>query len=121
LVVSVLMATSDSLGVDFEPRLRDSMSYVLMVPLGFGIAFQLPLAMLALNRFGVIPIAFYTQHWRVALLAIAFVSMLLTPPDATTMMAMFVPLTLLYFSGILLCKVMPFGYGLGSQKRNCPV
>ena len=116
LVVKVLMSTSDSLGVDFEPRLRDSMSYVLMVPLGFGIAFQLPIAMLALNRFGIIPVDMYLQHGRIAVLGLAFVSMLLTPPDATTMIAMFVPLTLLYFLGILLCKIIPLGYGLGGRK-----
>lgn len=117
LVISVLMATSDSLGVDFEPRLSDSLSYVLLVPLGFGIAFQLPLVMLALNRFGVIPIQMYVDNWRTAVLGIAFISMLLTPPEATTMMAMFVPLTILYFLGIMLCRVMPTGYGLGSAKE----
>ncbi len=115
LVVSVLMATSDSLDVDFEPRLRDSMSFVLMVPLGFGIAFQLPVVMLALNRFGIVPIEQYTQNWRIAVLGIAVASMLLTPtPDATNMMAMFLPLSILYFVGILLCKFMPSGYGLGT-------
>lgn len=107
LVVSMLMATSDSLDVEFEPRLRDSMSFVLMVPLAFGIAFQLPVVMLALNRFGIVAIETYTQNWRVALLGVALASMVLTPtPDATNMLAMFLPLTMLYFAGIFLCRVM---------------
>jgi sec-independent protein translocase protein TatC len=111
------MATSDSLDVEFEPRLRDSMSFVLMVPLAFGIAFQLPVVMLALNRFGIVAMETYTQNWRVALLGVALVSMVLTPtPDATNMLAMFMPLTLLYFVGIFLCRFIPRGYGLGGQQ-----
>ena len=116
VVVSVLMATSASLDVEFEPRLRDSMSFVLLVPLAFGVAFQLPVVMLALNRFGMVAVETYKQNWRVAILGVALASMILTPtPDATNMLAMFLPLALLYFVGILLCRLIPHQSVPGTQ------
>ena len=40
-----------------EPRITDWLSFVLILPLGFGIAFQLPLVMLFLERIGIFTVA----------------------------------------------------------------
>jgi sec-independent protein translocase protein TatC len=42
-------------------------------------------------------------------LAIFVLAMVLTPADPVSMMMLAVPLTLLYFLGIMLCKWMPRG------------
>ncbi len=115
LVIEFLLTYNEGMDIDFTPRLKDYVSLALMLPLGFGIAFQLPMLMLGLNRFGIVPVDVYVKQWRLSVLAIAFVSMILTPADAYSMIGMFVPLTLLYFLGIALCKYMPQGPGLGSQ------
>jgi sec-independent protein translocase protein TatC len=115
LVINFLLTYNSGMDIDFAPRLKDYISFALFLPLGFGIAFQLPLAMLALNRFGIISVEMYKSKWRIAVLAIAFLSMILTPADAYSMVGMFVPLTILYFLGIVLCVYMPKGPGLGSQ------
>lgn len=115
LVIEFLLTYNEGMDIDFAPRLKDYISFALFLPLGFGIAFQLPIVMLGLNRFGVIPLDLYVKHWRIAILAIAFISMILTPADAYSMIGMFIPLTVLYFLGIALCKYMPQGPGLGSQ------
>lgn len=107
LVLGFLISYSGSLEVDYTLRLSEYMSFALLLPLGFGIAFQLPVVMLGLNRFGVIPIETYIDHWRLAVLAIAFLSMILTPAEVITMLGMFVPLTGLYFLGIALCRYLP--------------
>ena len=95
--------------MDIVPTMRISewMSFVLFLPIGFGLAFQLPLVMLFLERIGIASIQLYREKWRIAVLIIAFLSMILTPADPTSMIAMFVPLTVLYFGGILLCRFMP--------------
>ena len=80
---------------------------MLILPLGFGIAFQLPLVMLFLERIGVFDVETYLLKWRIAILVIAVLSMLLTPADPGSMMMMAIPLTVLYFGGILLCRFMP--------------
>ncbi len=43
----------------------------------------------------------------VAVFIIFLISMILTPADAYSMILMAVPLTFLYFLGILLCKYLP--------------
>lgn len=115
LVIEFLLTYNEGMDIDFAPRLKDYISFALFLPLGFGIAFQLPIVMLGLNRFGIIPLDLYVKQWRIAVLAIAFISMVLTPADAYSMIGMFIPLTILYFLGIALCKYMPQGPGLGSQ------
>ena len=115
LVINFLLTYNEGMDIDFAPRLKDYISFALFLPLGFGIAFQLPIVMLALNRFGIISVELYTSKWRYAVLGIALLSMVLTPADAYSMIGMFVPLTILYFLGIILCVYMPKGPGLGSR------
>jgi sec-independent protein translocase protein TatC len=95
------------MNIDPDPRISEWMSFVLMLPLGFGISFQLPLVMLLLHRIGVMTVASYLDKWRIAVLVIAVLSMLLTPADPVSMLMMAVPLTGLYFLGIALCQWMP--------------
>ncbi|TWU27071.1 Sec-independent protein translocase protein TatCy [Novipirellula galeiformis] len=113
-VLTFLLAFNGSMDVAVEPRLTYYVNFVLMLPLGFGIAFQLPLVMLFLQRIGLFETEAYIQSWKVAVLVIFVMSMLLTPADVTSMVALAIPLMLLYFLGILMCKFIPRGRGLGS-------
>lgn len=115
LVLGFLLTYNLGLDIDIAPRLNEYMSFALMLPLGFGLAFQLPIVMLGLHRFGVVSVDTFKSQWRIAVLAIAFLSMILTPADIYSMLGMFIPLVGLYWFGILLCKYMPQGQGLGSQ------
>jgi sec-independent protein translocase protein TatC len=113
-VLEFLLDFNSTLSVDMEPRLSYWMNFVLLLPLGFGIAFQLPLVMLFLQRIGIIETVAYEKSWRIAVLVIAVLSMLLTPADPYSMILLMCPLVLLYFLGIGLCRFMPRGRGLGS-------
>ena len=106
-VLRFLFAFNRGLGIDPDPRISEWLDFVLMLPLGFGISFQLPLVMLFLERIGIFDVQAYMSKWRVAILVIFVISMFLTPADPTSMLLMAVPLTLLYFCGVLLCKYMP--------------
>jgi sec-independent protein translocase protein TatC len=106
-VLRFFFAFSGLMGVDLEPRITDWLSFVLILPLGFGIAFQLPLVMLFLERIGIFTVASYLASWRISVLVIAFLSMLLTPSDPYSMLLMMTPLIALYFFGIMLCRWMP--------------
>ncbi len=108
-VLSFLFGFHRMLGIQSEPRISEWIGFVLFLPLGFGIAFQLPLVMLFLNRIGVLTVETYLAKWRIAVVVIAVVSMLLTPADPISMMLMAAPLTLLYFLGIAMAKWLPRG------------
>ena len=114
-VLSFLLNFNHTLDVQVEPQLSTYISFVLMLPLGFGIAFQLPLVMFFLQRIGLIETQSYVNSWRIAILIIAIMSVFLTPADITSMFAMMIPLVILYFLGIAMCKYFPRGRGLGSQ------
>ena len=100
-------------------RLTEWISFVLLLPLGFGVSFQLPLMMLLLERIGVFTVETYWRKWRAAVVVIAIIAMLLTPSaDPYSMLLMGIPLVLLYFGGIWLCQFMP---GRGSKGALAPV
>jgi sec-independent protein translocase protein TatC len=108
-VLDFLFTFNKGMNADFDPRIGEWLSFVLILPLGFGISFQLPLVMLFLNRIGVVSLDLYVKQWRIAILVICVVSMVLTPADPISMMLMAVPLCLLYVLGIAFCKYMPQG------------
>jgi sec-independent protein translocase protein TatC len=108
-VLSFLFTFNKGMNAEFDPRIGEWLSFVLILPLGFGISFQLPLVMLFLNRIGIASLDFYVQQWRVAILIICVISMVLTPADPVSMLLMAVPLCFLYLLGIGMCKYMPSG------------
>jgi sec-independent protein translocase protein TatC len=106
-VLAFLLSFYDWMNIDPDARISDWLTFVLVLPLGFGIAFQLPLVMLFLERIGILSARTYLSNWRISVLVIAFLSMVLTPSDPYSMMLMMTPLVGLYFFGIMLCKWMP--------------
>lgn len=114
-VLSFLLQFNGSMEVAVEPRLTYYINFVLLLPLGFGIAFQLPIVMLFLQRIGLLETQAYIDSWKIAILVIFVVAMVVTPADVTSMVALAVPLIFLYLLGILMCKFIPQGRGLGSD------
>ena len=106
-VLKFLFMFNSMLKIDPDPRIEYWLSFVLVLPLGFGISFQLPLVMLFLERIGIFTVKTYLASWRVAVLVIFVIAMFLTPADPTSMILMAAPLTVLYFGGILMCMFLP--------------
>ncbi len=104
VVLDFLLGYNSRMEMPAQIRISEWISFAVTLPLMFGISFQLPLIMLFLTKINLFTEKHYLSQWRIAVLAIAIISMLLTPtPDPMTMMLMMVPLLLLYFLGILLC------------------
>jgi sec-independent protein translocase protein TatC len=106
-VLNFLLGFNRSLGIDPDPRINEWLGFVLLLPVGFGIGFQLPLVMLFLERIGVFTVRQYLSYWRISVLVIFVMAAVLAPPDPYSMLLMAFPLTFLYFGGVLLCKVLP--------------
>jgi sec-independent protein translocase protein TatC len=74
---------------------------VLIVLLGVGVIFELPMVILILSLFGIVTPAFLWKNFRYAILIITIVAAIITPtPDATTMLVFMAPMILLYIIGI---------------------
>ena len=108
-VLRFLFGFNRLLDIQAEPRISEWIGFVLFLPLGFGIAFQLPLVMFFLNRIGLVSVKAYLEKWRICILIIFVLSMILTPADPVSMLLMAFPLSGLYFLGIAMCKWMPRG------------
>jgi sec-independent protein translocase protein TatC len=107
-VLAFLLSFNSMMGIDPDLRINEWMSFVLLLPLAFGISFQLPLVMLFLERIGLITVKMYLESWRMAILIIFVLAMILAPSgDPYTLLLMACPLTVLYFGGVLLCKLLP--------------
>jgi len=106
-VLHFLFGFNRLMNIDPDPRISEWMGFVIFLPVGFGISFQLPLVMLLLERIGIFTVQSYLSKWRVAVLVIFVTAMFLTPADPVSMLLMGLPMTALYFGGILLCKWMP--------------
>jgi sec-independent protein translocase protein TatC len=117
-VLDFLFWFNSQMGIAPTPRISEWMTLVLLMPLGFGISFQLPLVMVALERIGIFTVQSYTSSWRISVVAIFAIAMILTPADPGSMLMMAVPLTGLYFLGIWLCKRLPRGESLGPGRFN---
>jgi sec-independent protein translocase protein TatC len=114
-VIAFLLEFNGSMDVAVEPRLTYYVNFVLLLPLGFGIAFQLPIVMLFLQRIGLFETQAYVDSWKIAILVIFVIAMIVTPADVTSMVALAVPLVFLYMLGIIMCLFIPRGRGLGSD------
>lgn len=73
----------------------------LMVLLGVGLVFELPILIFFLSLFGVVTPKFLWKNSKYAILVITIVAAFITPtPDALTMLIFMAPMVVLYFAGI---------------------
>jgi sec-independent protein translocase protein TatC len=106
--VHYLIGFNEWVGLEPDLRLSEWLSFALLTPLVFGIAFQTPLVMLFLHKLGIVDVSAFQKHRRYALFALALVAALLAAsPDAFSMLALYIPLAGLYELGILLCRFSP--------------
>ena len=87
-----------------QVRARDYYSFFSMTMLAGGIVFQMPLAILAVTRLGIVSVAQLSANRRYAYLAIALLAAALPGVDPISMLIEMVPLLALYELSILLAR-----------------
>jgi sec-independent protein translocase protein TatC len=88
------------------PRASDYLSFVLLLVLAFGIAFEMPLVLLSLTLVGVISSGTLRRSRRVAWVLILILAAVVTPTqDPYTLIIMALPLGLLYEATILIARL----------------
>ncbi|MFP6763367.1 MAG: twin-arginine translocase subunit TatC, partial [Planctomycetaceae bacterium] len=119
-VLNFLLGFNSLLDVQPQIRLSEWISFAVTLPLMFGLSFQLPLVMLFLERISVFDTAGYREKRKLAILVIAFLSMMLTPADPMSMLLMMFPLTLLYEFGIILTLTGKKNSGFDDEPADSP-
>jgi sec-independent protein translocase protein TatC len=80
-------------------------TFEVFTMLGIGLAFQLPLGLLALQRVGVISARTLTRNWRYATVIIAVIAAAMPGADPVTTGLEMLPLVLLFLASIVLLKI----------------
>src|SRR5205085_4361954 len=80
-------------------------TFEILTMLGIGLAFQLPLGLLALQGAGVINGSTLTRHWRYATVIIAVIAAAMPGADPVTTALEMTPLVVLYLASIVMLKI----------------
>lgn len=81
-------------------------SFVSRLCLAFGLIFELPILVLVLSVMGLVDPKMLLRTWRYAVLVIAAVAALITPPDIISQVAMAGPVLVLYIGSVLVAMVV---------------
>ena len=94
---------------DLQPMIsiNEYFDVTLLVLLGMGLMFELPVLIFFLSLFGIVTPQFLWRNARYAIAIIAVIAAIVTPtPDATTMLVFMAPMIGLYFLGIAVSAVV---------------
>jgi sec-independent protein translocase protein TatC len=97
-----------------QVRARDYYSFFSMTMLAGGIVFELPLAIVAVTRLGIVKVEQLSANRRYAYLLISIVAAALPGVDPVSMLIEMVPLLLLFELSILLARVLGRPRGAGA-------
>jgi sec-independent protein translocase protein TatC len=87
-------------------RAREYYSFFSMTEIACGLLFQMPLAILAVTRLGIVRVEQLRENRRYAYLVMAILAAMLPGVDPITMLIEMVPLLILYELSILLARVL---------------
>lgn len=96
LVFQYLIASASDAGVLSNWRVSDFVNFAMLTTLVFGLVFELPLAMTALARTGIVGVATFKKYRRHMWVIILIVAALVTSPDVLTQIMVGVPLIIFY-------------------------
>ena len=85
-------------------RASDYYGFATSLTLATGLMFEVPVAMLAFARLGLVTAATYRRQWRIAIVLIAVVAALMPGTDPLSMLLLMAPQIGLYILGIWLAK-----------------
>jgi sec-independent protein translocase protein TatC len=70
----------------------------------FGLGFELPVVLFTLVSFGLLSLQKLKSSWRIVIFILCAISAVITPPDALSMMALAIPMIVLYGVTILVIQ-----------------
>ncbi|MES2879110.1 MAG: twin-arginine translocase subunit TatC [Pseudomonadota bacterium] len=93
------------MSVAVSPDIEAYLDFVITMFIAFGVAFEVPIVVVILARMGIVTVTQLKNFRTYFVVGAAAVAGLVTPPDPVSMLALLVPMYLLYEIGILAAQV----------------
>lgn len=106
--IEALLWFNEWLGLKPDLRLNEWLGFAIFMPLVFGVSFQTPLVMLFVERLGIMNVDTFASSRKYAWFGMSIFAAIMTPStDAFSMLFLWVPMSLLWELGIILCRYSP--------------
>jgi sec-independent protein translocase protein TatC len=92
--------------VKYNPDMASYLDFVLTMFFAFGVAFEVPVAVVLLVLTGLVRVEKLSEHRGYVVIGIFVLAAFLTPPDAMSQVIMAAPMYLLYEGGLAMARVM---------------
>ena len=92
--------------VKYSPDMGSYIDFVLTMFFAFGVAFEVPVAVVLLVLTGIVQVDALGKNRGYVVIGIFVVAAILTPPDAVSQCIMALPMWLLYEGGLVMARVM---------------
>jgi len=88
-------------------KIGEYLTFVLVLTLAFGLAFQMPLVVVFLVRTGIVPIETFRKYRKVVILIIVIIAAMIAPPDFMSHLLLSGPMIVLFELGLLFARKKP--------------
>jgi sec-independent protein translocase protein TatC len=119
-VMFQFFAATTPKGVAMMTDINNYLDFVLTMFFCFGLAFEVPIAVVLLVVMGLVRIEKLKQHRGYVLIGIFILAALLTPPDAISQCSLAIPMYLLYEGGILMAGLLSRMRSKGAAAEEKP-
>ena len=104
--LSFQTSQADSINITLQAKMNEYLSLMMTFIFAFGLAFQLPVILLLLVRFGVLTINQLKSFRKYAIVLSFVFAAIVTPPDPFSQISLALPIIILYEISILVSRFM---------------
>ena len=108
--LSFQTSQADGINITLQAKMNEYLSLMMTFIFAFGLAFQLPVILLLLVKFGVLTISQLISFRKYAIVLSFVFAAIVTPPDPFSQISLALPIIILYEISILVSKFMAKRY-----------
>ena len=116
--LSFQTSQADSINITLQAKMNEYLSLMMTFIFAFGLAFQLPVILLLLVRFGVLTINQLKSFRKYAIVLSFVFAAIVTPPDPFSQISLALPIIILYEISILVSRFMVNRKNKKDDKEN---
>jgi len=92
--------------ISVAPDIENYLNFVITMFIAFGVTFEIPVVVVLLVRSGIVSAEKLAEARSYVILGSAVVAAVITPPDAVSMLALFIPMCILFEAGLLVARLV---------------